>query len=51
LLSTFELFWDAGYKARAIEDGSRKVTPEEIQDLMQSPTAKTGAPNYLFKAI
>lgn len=51
LLGTFQLFWDAGYEAWAIEDDLRKVTPEEIQELMNSSTVKTGAPNYLFKAI
>lgn len=51
LLGTFQLFWDAGYEAWAIEDNLRKVTPEEIQELMNSSTVKTGAPNYLFKAI
>ena len=50
LLETFELFWDAGYEAFAVEETLRKVNPQEIEELMNSPTAKTGAPNYLFKA-
>lgn len=50
LLSTFQLFWDAGYEAWAIENELRKVSKLEIEELMYSPVAKTGAPNYLFKA-
>lgn len=50
LFETFQIFWAAGYEAWAVEDELRKVTPEEIQELMISPAAKTGAPNYLFKA-
>jgi len=51
LLSTIELFWDADYKACAIEDGLRNLTSEVIQNPMHTAAAKTGASNYLLKAI
>jgi hypothetical protein len=40
LLYTFRLFWNAGYKAWAIEDSLRKVGVQEIEDLMQFPGKK-----------
>lgn len=50
LLDTFQIFWDAGYEAWAVEDQLRKVLPQEIEELMISPKQKPGSPNYLFKA-
>jgi len=49
LLETFRLFWNTGYEAWAVEDSLRKVSPQEIEDLIQFPGKKMGAPNYLFR--
>jgi len=49
LLDTFQLFWNAGYEAWAIEDSLRKIDSQEIEVLMGSPDEQTGTSNYLFK--
>ena len=48
LLSTFHLFWDAGYDAYTADEQPRKVTRDEVERAAQTGISPFAAHNFLF---
>ena len=46
--STFELFWEHGYEAWAVEEVIREVAHEEVQSVVRGTSRTLSAHNFLF---
>lgn len=51
LLSTFQIFWDAGYEAWTCDKQCRIIHPEEIEELVKSGLDTIHTNNFLFFEI
>lgn len=48
LLSTFQIFWEAGYEAWTADKQMRLVEPEEVESIVKSGTNSIFTHNFLF---